>query len=105
MDAGTPPSQSKQNELPLAPGPEIVPITPPLTHSKPLLKKAGLPHSARFHDLRRTCVSLLRPKNVNPKVVEEMLDHANISQTMDIYYHMLPNMQDEAVAAIVSSLT
>ena len=105
MNAATPPSQSKQNEVSLATGSEIVPITPPLTPSKPLLKKAGLTHSARLYDLRHTCVTLLRPKNANPKVVEEMLDHANISQTMDIYYHVLPSMQDEAVAAIESALT
>jgi hypothetical protein len=77
----------------------------PTHHSKPLLKKAGLPRSVRFHDLRHTCVTLLRPRNVNPKVIEEMLDHANISQTMDIYSHLLPNMQDEAAAAMESALT
>jgi integrase len=106
MNAATPPSQSKQNEVPPTTGSEIAPITPPLTHSTPpLLKKAGLPHSACFHDLRHTCVTLLRPKNVNPKVVEEMLDHANISQTMDIYSHVLPNMQYEAASVMESALT
>jgi integrase len=71
---------------------------------KPLLNKAGLPHTVRFHDLRHTCATLLCSKNVNPKVVQEMLGHANISQTMDIYSHVLPNMQDEAAAAIESAL-
>jgi integrase len=32
-----------------------------------------------------------------------MLGHANISQTMVIYSHVLPNMQDEAAAAIESA--
>jgi integrase len=72
---------------------------------KPLLNKAGLPHTVRFHDLRHTCATLLCSKNVNPKVVQEMLGHANISQTMDIYSHVLPNMQDEAAAAMESALT
>jgi integrase len=72
---------------------------------KPLLNKAGLPHTVRFHDLRHTCATLLCSKNVNPKVVKEMLGHANISQTMDIYSHVLPNMQDEAAAAMESALT
>jgi integrase len=72
---------------------------------KPLLDKAGLPHTVRFHDLRHTCATLLCSKNVNPKVVQEMLGHANISQTMDIYSHVLPNMQDEAAAAMESALT
>jgi integrase len=63
------------------------------SHSfKSLLDKAGLPHSIRFHDLRHTCATLLCSKNVDPKLVQEMLGHANISQTMDIYSHVLPNM-------------
>ena len=70
----------------------------------PLLKKAGLPHTIRFHDLRHTYATLLCHKNVNPKVVQEMLVHANISQTMDIYSHVLPNMQDEATVARESPL-
>jgi integrase len=38
-------------------------------------------------------------------VIQEMLGHANISQSMDIYSHVLPNMQDEAAAARESALT
>ncbi len=34
--------------------------------------------------------------NVHPRVVQEMLGHANISQTMDTYSHVLPNMQQAA---------
>jgi integrase len=71
---------------------------------QPLLKKAGLPHTIRFHDLRHTYATLLCSKNVNPKVVQEMLGHANISQTMDIYSHVLPNMHDEAAATRESTL-
>jgi integrase len=39
---------------------------------KPLLKRAGLPQ-IRFHDLRHTCATLLLGRNVNPKIVSEML--------------------------------
>jgi integrase len=72
---------------------------------KPLLKKAGLPHTVRFHDLKHTCATLLCSKNINPEVIQEMLGHANISQTLDIYSHVLPNMHDEAAAAMESALT
>ncbi len=65
----------------------------------------GLPHTVRFHDLRHTYATLLCSKNVNPKVVQEMLGHANISCTINIYSHVLPNMQDEAAAAMESALT
>ena len=72
---------------------------------KPLLKKGGLPHTVRFHDLRHTCATLLLSKNVNPKVVSEMLGHANVTVTLDTYSHVLPYMQDGAVDAMDSSLS
>jgi len=75
------------------------------THGfKPLLKRAGLPQ-VRFHDLRHTCATLLLSKNVNPKVVSEMLGHASIAITLDTYSHVLPDMQDSAAAAMDSALT
>jgi len=67
---------------------------------KPLLKKAGLPLSTRFHDLRHTCATLLFKKRVHPKIVQEMLGHSSISITLDTYSHVLPNMQSEAVRAM-----
>ena len=60
---------------------------------KPSLKRAGLPR-VRFHDLRHTCATLLLSKNVNPKVVSEMLGHASIAITLDTYSHVLPGMDD-----------
>ena len=33
---------------------------------------------------------------MNPRVVQEMLGHANINQTMDTYSHVLPNIQQQA---------
>ena len=71
---------------------------------KPLLKRAGLPQ-VRFHDLRHTCATLLRSKNVNPKVVSEMLGHASIAITLDTYSHVLPDMQDSAARAMEEALS
>jgi integrase len=34
-----------------------------------------------------------------------MLGHANIPQTMDTYNHVLPDMQDGAVAAMQDALS
>ncbi len=67
---------------------------------KPLLKRAGLPPAVRFHDLRHTCATLLLSGGVHPKIVQELLGHTNISQTMDTYSHVLPNMQEGAVSAL-----
>jgi integrase len=66
---------------------------------KPLLKRAGLP-PARFHDLRHTCATLLLGRDVNAKVVSEMLGHSSISITLDIYSHLLPDMQEKAAKAL-----
>src|ERR671920_952935 len=71
---------------------------------KPLLERAGLPRKTRFHDLRHTCATLLLTKNVNPKVVSEMLGHSNIAITLDTYSHVLPNMQDSAARALEEAL-
>lgn len=65
----------------------------------PLLQRAGLP-TITFHQLRHTAATILLLKNVNPKVVSEMLGHATIAITLDTYSHVLPNMQSSAVAAM-----
>ena len=66
---------------------------------KALLERAGLP-PIRFHDLRHTCATLLLSRNVNPKIVSEMLGHASIAITLVTYSHVLPNMQQSAVRAL-----
>jgi integrase len=71
---------------------------------KKLLKYAGLP-DIRLHDLRHTCATLLLGRNVNPKIVSEMLGHATIAITLDTYSHVLPNMQNEAAKALEDALS
>ena len=71
---------------------------------KPLLKQAGLPQ-LRFHDLRHTCATLLLSKNVNQKIVSEMLGHATIAITLDTYSHVVPDMQGEAAGKMDSMLS
>ncbi len=68
---------------------------------RPLLERASLPR-IRFHDLRHTFATLFLSNGTHPKIVQEMLGHANISMTMDTYSHVLPNMQGEAVRAMDS---
>ncbi len=41
---------------------------------------------------------------VNPKVVQEILGHSQISMTMDIYSHVLPTMQQEAMEKLHQTL-
>ena len=60
-----------------------------------LVTKSGI-EQARFHDLRHTHATQLLRAGVAPKVVSERLGHANIAITLDIYAHVLPEMQNEA---------
>ena len=72
-----------------------------LTRSfKVLLRRAGLPHTVRFHDLRHTCATLLLRKDVHPKFVQELLGHATIAITLDTYSHVLPGMGEQTTRAM-----
>jgi integrase len=77
-------------------GRHLTPGHDALVQLKKLLAKAGLPE-IRFHDLRHSSASLLLSLGVHPKVVQELLGHTQISMTMDIYSHVLPTMQKEAM--------
>jgi integrase len=71
---------------------------------KPLLRRAGLPHSVRFHDMRHSCISLLLARGVPIKVVSEMAGHADVSITLSVYGHVLPDMQSTAADGIDEAL-
>jgi site-specific recombinase XerD len=61
---------------------------------KPLLERTGLPHSARVHDLRHTCATVLLKMGQHPRYVQELLGHSTIAITLDTYSHVLPGMND-----------
>ena len=61
-----------------------------------LLKDVGLPRM-RFHDLRHSAATLLLSMGVPMKVVQELLEHSSFSTTADVYSHVLPSMQREAM--------
>jgi integrase len=68
------------------------------TSFRALRRRAGLPE-IRFHDLRHAHATLMLLQGVHPKVVSERLGHASVGITLDIYSHVLPSMQSEAVQA------
>ncbi len=60
------------------------------------LHKAGLPR-IRVHDLRHTAATLLLEEGTHPKIVQDLLGHSSIALTLDLYSHVTPRLQDEAV--------
>lgn len=71
---------------------------------KAVLERAGLPQSTRFHDLRHTCATLLLKQGVHAKFVQELLGHSDISLTLNVYSHVLPDMGDAAAEAMDAAL-
>ena len=54
--------------------------------------------------MRHTAATIALAAGVSPKVVSEQLGHASTAFTLDTYAHLLPHMQDEAVARIEAAL-
>jgi integrase len=69
----------------------------------PLLERAGLP-KIRFHDLRHTCATILFKQGQHPKLVQELLGHANVAITLDTYSHVIPGMGDQTARAMEEAL-
>ncbi|MEI6777657.1 MAG: tyrosine-type recombinase/integrase [Chloroflexales bacterium] len=69
-------------------------------HFKAALKRAELPSTTRFHDLRHSCATFLIAQGVHPRVVMEILGHSQISLTMNTYGHVLPETQREATTKV-----
>jgi len=56
------------------------------------LKRSGLDHM-RIHDMRHTAASLLLAQGVSPKMISEILGHARVGITLDIYSHLYEPMR------------
>jgi integrase len=68
-----------------------------LTHVvSEFLKKWGV----TLHKLRHSHASHMLASNVHPKIVQERLGHSSIAITLDIYSHLMPNMQEGAAATV-----
>lgn len=68
---------------------------------KPLLKRAGLAGEGfTFHALRHTFAWALLARREHPKVVQSLLGHSSITQTMDTYSHVMEGMGGDAVDAL-----
>jgi integrase len=65
---------------------------------KPLLKRANLDDRGfTFHTLRHTFATALFERGEHPKIVQSLLGHSPITQTMDTYSHLMEGMGSGAV--------
>ena len=61
-----------------------------------LLRASGL-RKIRFHDLRHTFASLLLQQGESPVYVKEQMGHSSIAITVDLYGHLIPGGNRQAV--------
>ena len=61
--------------------------------------RAGVP-AVRLHDLRHTAATLALTAGAHPKQVQEMLGHARVAITLDVYSHVTPHMHEETAEKI-----
>jgi len=59
-----------------------------------IIEKANL--DINFHALRHTYATRLLEANEHPKVVQELLGHKDISTTLNIYSHVMPEIKKAA---------
>ena len=87
---------SREDGLPLQPQ--------TLTHEwKRLVAKTGLPR-IRLHDLRHSHATAMLATGVHPKIASERLGHSKVGITLDLYSHVLPGMQEDAVAKVDAAM-
>ena len=58
-----------------------------------------------FHQLRHPTATILLLKNVNPKVISELLGRATMSITLDTYSHVVPGMGKQTAKAMEDALS
>jgi integrase len=54
----------------------------------------------RLHDIRHTYTTLAMDEGINPKIVSDRVDHANVTVTQQIYTHRSVGWDREAAAAL-----
>lgn len=52
------------------------------------------------HDIRHTFASLLLSKGESPVYVKDQLGHSSIQMTVDIYGHLIPNSNRNAINSL-----
>ena len=64
-----------------------------------ICKRSGIKR-LNVHAMRHTYATRLLESNQHPKIVQELLGHSNISITLDIYSHVMPDIKKAAVQTL-----
>ncbi|MBA2475679.1 MAG: tyrosine-type recombinase/integrase [Actinobacteria bacterium] len=77
------------------------PFTPTAVRKRALTawRRVGL-NAIGLHECRHTFASLLIAAGVNAKAITAYLGHASIQTTFDLYGHLMPGNEEEAVALV-----
>lgn len=67
------------------------------------MKDAAFP-TIGLYSLRHSQATLLLRRGVHPKIAADRLGHARTSTTLDIYSHVTPDMQDQALVELEAAL-
>ena len=54
----------------------------------------------RVHDIRHSHASLLINKGQNILIVSQRLGHSDVTQTLNTYSHLMPNVQKQIINAL-----
>jgi integrase len=73
-------------------------------HIQPMVETLGISKRVGWHTFRRTYTSLLTDNDENVKVVQELLRHASVKTTLDIYAQAKMHAKRRAQAKIANSL-
>ena len=60
----------------------------------PAQARVGISAAFRVHDLRHTAASLMVQAGYPPKMLQEIMGHASITTTLDLYGHLYPGDMD-----------
>lgn len=70
-------------------------------YGKPALRRAKITKHVTYHTFRHTFGTLLNANGENPKVVQELLRHASLKVTTDIYMQAVSPQKREAQSKLV----
>jgi integrase len=77
-----------------------------LTHEfvRILAQSKTLPR-IRFHDLRHAHATHMLSSGIHPKIAQERLGHSTIAITLDLYSHVMPGIESDAIARVDAAMS